>query len=561
MNKFDAHKRSIAEVLGYIYKIPFYQRGFSWKKDQINQFWEDLMMVRNENHSEYFLGSVVLNEKNGFFEIIDGQQRITTITIFLCVVRDFLLSQGKKDSAMNIHNYYIAKRDIRGRDEFRLTLSEENKTLFQDFILTPISDKNRKNEEDLNSIPQQARKTSNVNLIDAYKHLKKCVKNFVDENNDEDCDELITLVEILLDKFLIISISVTSDTDAYIIFETLNDRGLDLSTADLLKNHLFSRAKQYEIQDIQDNWRTLTMTLNQINITTFLRHYWLAKHERVTDKKLYEKIKGYLDHADVTVKEFIEDLVASADIYVNIVNPSYEYWGNHDLVDGLENINHLNYKAAYSLILIAKSKQFNINNLVKLVDACGKFLFKYVTIGGNSPSDVENYFNTLTKIIRKNGQDSLDKIIKSIKNKQPTDKQFKEIFSSKVISTQKVQRYILERINEHLGTKETVSNNPKAVHVEHIMPRKLNAAWKNKLNDVDNLHEEYVNRIGNVTLLSNRLNQSASNKSFKEKKEKYYSASEFYITKKLMEYEEWNFNTIDERQKKLAEIAVEVWRI
>src|SRR5699024_5915129 len=128
---------------------------------------------------------------------------------------------------------------------------------------------------------------------------------YLDENeNDLNC--ILELVELLTKNFLMISISVNSDTDAYIIFETLNDRGMDLSTADLLKNHLFSKVNKDEVSSVQRSWTELTNTLNQDNITSFLRHYWLAKYERVTDKKLYEKIKRHIQKRNVSVRSFVE---------------------------------------------------------------------------------------------------------------------------------------------------------------------------------------------------------------------------------------------------------------
>jgi len=562
MNKFEAHKRTVMEVFTYIYKIPFYQRGYSWKKEQVRQFWEDLMLVSEENQSEYFLGSIVLNEKKGNFEVIDGQQRLTTITIFLCAVRDYLLVNNSSDSAMNIHQHYIAKRDVRGNDKYRLTLSEVNMDFFEEFIQIPINSEGRKNIDDFNSIPLYKRRVSNTNLLEAYNYISEYIDAFVKENDDDsNYDALLTLVEIVIYRFLIISISVTSDTDAYIIFETLNDRGMDLSTADLLKNYLFSKAgADDDLRRTQENWRNLTTILNQINITTFLRHYWLAKHERVTDKRLYERIKKHLDKAHVTVKAFVEDLVNSADIYVNIINPTLDYWGNYDIVKCLENINSLNYKAAYSVILVGKSKLNDIN-LLKLIESCEKFLFKYTTIGGNSPSDVEKFFTALTKKLKEEGTEGLNEIWNMFERKQPTDDQFLIDFSNKIISKQKVQRYILEKINDYLGTNETVVNNSQAVHVEHIMPKQPSNEWNELLDDYEEAHNDFVDRIGNLTLLKNKLNQSASNKIFTEKKSRYYSASEFKITLNLLQYDEWTFQSIEDRQKQLAQMAVNVWAL
>ncbi|MDN4074923.1 DUF262 domain-containing protein [Fictibacillus terranigra] len=560
MNKFDAHKRTVMEVFTYIYKIPFYQRGYSWKKEQVRQFWEDLMLVSEENQKEYFLGSIVLNEKENTFEVIDGQQRLTTITIFLCAIRDFLLKNQVNDNAMNIHQNYIAKRDVRGNDKYRLTLSEVNMKFFEQFIQTPINAEGRKTLEDYTIMPSSKKTASNTNLLDAYNNMMEYIDDFVKQNNDENYDALLTILEIVIYRFLMISISVTSDSDAYIIFETLNDRGMDLSTADLLKNHLFSRAYADDLRRIQEDWKNLTTSLNQINITTFLRHYWLAKHERVTDKRLYEKIKKHLEKAHVTVKSFVEDLANSADIYVNILNPSYDYWGNYSIVRSLENINSLNYKAAYSVIMIGKSK-LNDVDLLKLIESCEKFLFKYTTIGGNSPSDVEKFFTILTKKLKEEGSEGIDGIFSLFQKKQPTDSQFMLDFSIKVISKQKVQRYILEKLNEYLGTNETIANNSQIVHIEHIMPKQLSNIWDETLDGYDEVPDDYIDRIGNLTLLKNKLNQSASNKSFQEKKDKYYSASEFKITKELLKYSDWNFESIYNRQRELAEIAVHIWKI
>ncbi|WP_054861306.1 DUF262 domain-containing protein [Gracilibacillus sp. JCM 18860] len=403
MNTFDAHKRTVKEVFTYIYEIPFYQRGYSWKSDQIRQFWDDLMMVKEEGHSEYFMGSIVINEENkDLLQVIDGQQRLTTITIFLSAIRDLLIINNNKESAFNIHQNYIAERNIwGGKDKFRLTLSEINLEFFQEFIQLPIDNDSRKGQDDFSKISNNRRRASNDLIWNAHLEIKTYVENYLIDN-DNDLNSILELVELLTKSFLIISISVNSDTDAYIIFETLNDRGMDLSTADLLKNHLFSKVNKTEVSTVQRSWTELTNTLNQDNITTFLRHYWLAKYERVTDKKLYEKIKRYLQKRNVSVRNFVEELNASADIYVNIKNPTLSYWSDNELVKSLQNINTLNYKTAYSLILIGKLKLSN-SNLKTIADACEKFVFKFTTICGYSPSEVEKIFGNVTKVLRDNG--------------------------------------------------------------------------------------------------------------------------------------------------------------
>ncbi|CAM3871852.1 DUF262 domain-containing protein [Alkalicoccus chagannorensis] len=559
MNHFEVHKRNINEVFNYTYNVPFYQRGYSWKKEEVSQFWDDIIMAFNENHQEYFLGSVVLKNGINTFEIIDGQQRISTLTIFLCAARDCFFNYGYEDNAMNIHTTYISERDLRLQETFRLTLSEVNKEVFQKYIQHPLDSTERKTIEDFNEKPASSKHMSNINLITAYQIFKEEIEDFLKQREDKK-KNLLDLVEIVLNRFLIVNITVTNDVDAYIIFETLNDRGMELSTSDLLKNHIFSKASSFQLEEVRKKWSNLNDELTQMNLTVFLRHYWLANHQRVTEKKLYEKLKQHLNKSDVNVNEFMDDLLFMADIYVNIIEPKKNYWGDYEVVDSISNMVKLGYRASYSIILIGK-KELNQENFLRLVKTCENFLFRYLTIGSNNPSDIEKFFDLIASKIRNKGNAAIEELVSMFVNQAASDEKFKADFENTSIKKGNLQRYILEKINNSMGTKENVINNAQQVHVEHIMPKKPNnIEWENIINASDEDFEQYINKIGNLTLLQKKLNQNASNKNFQEKKNNYYIYSEIKITKDLCDYTHWDFNQINARQKYLAEKAVKVWK-
>ncbi|MEH7225992.1 DUF262 domain-containing protein, partial [Bacillus sp. JJ1566] len=420
MSKFEASDKTVKEVLTYIYEIPFFQRGYSWSKDQVLQFMDDLKMVNTERQEEYFLGPIVLNKEDKHkIHVIDGQQRITTITIFLCVVRDLLINMGKNKTAERIHQKFIAEQDLSGKDTYKLSLGEESRGFFRQYIQVPYGEERRKYESDFNSIPKKRITPANKALWDAYQNITKIIEGECGTDYNENENKLIDLVSTVTENFVLISINVNSDSDAFIIFETLNERGMDLSISDLLKNYIFSKAEPDDLKAIQATWSKMMSVLNQVNITQFLRHYWLSEHEKVTEKMLYDKIKTHLKNNNVSVYDFVHALYDSSVLYMNIINPMEEDWSDKKTFESLRNINTLNYKASYP-VLLAGYNALSPFEFRKLVCSCENFIFSYVTITDHSPSDLENVFVDICKKLRTNKNEALTEIIDHLKKALPT---------------------------------------------------------------------------------------------------------------------------------------------
>lgn len=178
-----------------------------------------------------------------------------------------------------------------------------------------------------------------------------------------------------------------------------------------------------------------------------------------------------------------------------------------------------------------------------------------------NPNELEKLYSKTAIKIRENGLDSYDETKQSIIEECPNDSIFKENFKTKSMTNPKPIRYLLEEIEKKYHTEELQPAPSSRVHIEHIMPKSRNESWKQCTDDKNIDFEEYVSRIGNLTLLGRKLNIGASNKSFPEKKEEYYSASEFNITRRIVDYEEWDESTIEDRQEKLLKDALEIWRL
>jgi len=266
--------------------VPFYQRGFSWEREQIEQMWEDINETISEKRKEYFLGSIVFNKKTtNELEIIDGQQRLAVLTIIYAVMRDIYNEKGDERHS-EIQQEYIAKKDRKTRKIYgKLTLNKDDNDFFSRYIQNNNFNKESeyKKEKKINY--------SNKLIFSAYKFFKEKINEEIKKIKSHE-DFLIKLEECISESFIVLVTNVGDESDAYLIFETLNDRGLELSVTDLLKNYLFSKAGK-DLKDVQKKWDEMITILNNRNVNTFLRHYWISSKSLVREKNLYSTLKKY----------------------------------------------------------------------------------------------------------------------------------------------------------------------------------------------------------------------------------------------------------------------------
>jgi hypothetical protein len=292
----------------------------------VQELWEDLRRAIDESANEYFLGTVVFSgdptsQTGGLPAVIDGQQRLATISLLLAAIRDVFVAEGKQER-VEIIERFLLDRDTRSLElEPRLTLNEENAEYFE---LTQLPK---------SGAAQQLQPVgpSNKKIAAAAKLLADLVAGLIQRSGKNWANELVELQLYVRDRAKVVVLDVPDEANAYLIFETLNDRGLDLTIADLLKNYLFSRADK-KIDSVKQNW---DRALGALDIgdddklqTTFLRHYWSSRYGYTREKGLYRSIKQRVT-SPAQALAFSAELVDAARQYSALRNPSHSFWSNY----------------------------------------------------------------------------------------------------------------------------------------------------------------------------------------------------------------------------------------
>jgi hypothetical protein len=557
--KIESDLRSVGQLLktDYRYRVPLHQRSFSWTIDEVEQLWDDILEAMRDSKSEYFLGTAVVqeNKEQKSRIIIDGQQRLACLTMLFSTIRTVYAQYGD-DRANEVYNDFLGVRDRRTRlTEPRLTLNEINEPQFLDLVVTDVSDaKLKEASQDKNA------NKSNVLIAQAMRYLRDVVRAKCAAEKDPSTF-LLELEDFIRDRIVLILMAVDDEADAYLIFETLNDRGLELSITDLLKNYLFGRAGS-RLTTVRRQWDEMVLLLAAHNETQFLRHYWLSKYEVVRERELYKEIKKKFSSAD-SVMKFMTDLRDSADKYAaitNVDNPIWTGYGQAARRD-LETLQLFGLSQFRPLLLAALDvlPQLEVEKLIRVIVVLS---MRYSIIGSLGPGNIEKAYSDAAIHIREHKINKAAKIFAELKAIYPDNARFRADFELKEITKPKLARYILSEITNNLADGEIfeITEDERKSTLEHIMPKSKTQHWVTAARD-DDAYREYVNRIGNLTLLERAHNKAAANSAFTEKKKKAFSKSRVPLTSDLCKFAQWTTTEIEQRQRELATAALKVWSL
>lgn len=557
----DAKQKTIAQIFNDNSKliIPIFQRDYSWKEDNWKQLWEDIKNGYGDKRYHY-MGSVVLVENNKRKEIVDGQQRITTLSLlYLAIIKNFLnLIENEINEIDNlkrvedIRNNIIYKRDLYNleRMDNKLVLNETNNSIYQNYIVT-------NKEDEIIDIQNY----SNSLLVNCYKYYVEEIAKECKKENEKNPNEkrLLDYYTYISQSILFIQITVSDYSNAYTIFETLNDRGLDLTVTDLLKNYIFSMLPKQEHKSAQGLWKQICDNVGEKNLTKFLRHYWNSCHRKVTERELFRSIKKELEIDEISkqnkVKEFIVNLERVSEIYSAISDPDNKIWNNNKkIANYLYDIILYKVDLCYPVILAIQMNITNSNLKEQLFKLCARISFRYIVISEGGANDLEVAYNNLClKIVKDKDDLDYNSAIKDFDRFIVPSENFILSFKNKVLKTRgnkKLINYILERIERNLGG--CINDN---YTLEHILPENPNFEWENIFG---NEAKQYVYRLGNYTLLERDKNNDIGNKEYYEKRI-VYEESNCVMTKRIAILQEWNINEIGKRQSKMAKIADSIW--
>lgn len=556
---------SLEKVLsGLNFEIPLYQREYSWELEQIADLFYDI--ESSTNGEGYFLGSILLynkDESKKLMEVIDGQQRLTTLFLILYSVKKSISGSEYTKAIEKINDLlYLRNKSLLISDtseEPRLTTGKRDKKLFRAIL------RGEKIETHTNG------------KLKSHKLIINALENFIDVKisklkEEKGLQGIVEFVDKLIAAEFIV-MTAEQKSDKILLFKTLNARGVELSQSDLIKNELCNHVKGgITPDDAVDLWDEMREILEKVkaNVDTFLFYFINAQTDssnirrNIEEKRNIKSIKDsyppvpekyVFDVYDEKLKQitdtesFLNQLKKSAQFYAEFYNP------NQDKVY-LFSIKALNISKCYPLLLRGKDV-LNDKNFDRLCQAIECISFRHYIIRLD-PKELEIfYYSILPKL---NSDNDINTIIEEIKQHQ-TMKLVDKFRNEFIYASPKgnISKMILSRIVAH--QQESIDTNKGDAWLEHIMPQKPKGEWsKLKENDAE-LYDFSINRLGNLTLLKNKLNVGASNKDFKVKNEEYYKKSRLTITTELDSYNEWDFNSIDKRQEKLYETAKIIWTI
>ncbi len=538
--------------------IPIYQRLYSWKKEQCEQLWDDIIKIGgNDKMNGHFIGSILyvlddIKHSNNPLLIIDGQQRLTTITLLFIALRNHLSDEIKileKFSREKIESYLInSNKD--GDKKFRLILSESDK----DTLLFLI-DKNRRKPSE-----------PSLKIVENFKLFEEWIR--------KNTGKLETIFKGL-DKLMIVWIALEKGKDdPQLIFESMNSKGIELTQADLIRNYIVMEMEVEKQEDFYNQyWRAMEEDFKQSEkqskredlFSKFVRHYLTIKTREIPNiNKVYEAFKDYRQKKGIEIEDLLKDLQKYCGYFCQIV---FKKEADKDLNKALSFLVDLEMDVVYPLLLELYSDYsdgvLSKQDFIPIIYLTESYICRRAVCGLGT-NGLNKIFASFTKKINKDQY--LESIkahflsLETTKGKFPKDSEFKNLFITIDFYNLKEKKYFFERLEENFDTdtKETV--NTKGLTTEHIMPQTLTEEWEKDLGEnFQEIHNKYLHTIGNLTLTG--YNQEYSNKSFKEKRdmEKGFKQSPLKLNQSLKNLESFGEKEIKKRANDLADWALKIW--
>lgn len=547
----EAKKIRILDFIGKgkkTFNIPVYQRNYDWQEENCKKLFTDIENIIKYNEEiEHFLGTVVyvltkIERDYEEYVLIDGQQRITSISLLLKALHEKIISEDTKES---IWEQYLINKKSPDNIRIRLKPIESDSVSYKQLI---------DNNDD----------SSNSNVCRNYKIFKELL-----ENSHYSAEQIYSA----LYKIELVTIKLEKDKKSenpQLIFESLNSTGLSLTQADLIRNYLLMNS-EYEKQTVlyKNFWLKIEIELTNKKISDFIRDFLTMKTGKIANKnKVYDDFKEYMRiQKELNEEAVLEELVTYSKYYNWFLNANSN---NEKINEKLKHFKYLKNTTVYPLLLSIFEdtyyyKKLDEDKLLKIIDLLISYIFRR-TICGYKTNSINKVFASIPKKIleNQNEKDIYFKIEKNLMERRletifPRDEEFKLNFIKYNFEKNKeLLRYTLKELEQKVSNN--VINDTSNLNIEYIMPENLNSEWKLELGEkkFENTHLEYLGTIGNSSLIENDLLRY--NKNFKTKKE-FYQKSNIEITRNINNYQVWTDNEIKNRAEQLYEKSKEIWSI
>lgn len=565
MSEINTHKISVLAALfqdNKVFEVPHYQRSYTWEEDLIQELWTDIReVVLDDINREHFIGAFIFSNseeeslRSGPVRelIVDGQQRMTTLTILLRAMHDSL-PKNNSYTAGTIFDHLIGGRYENCPFE-RLILGEDVAEFFRKYIQD-------ENPENFRQSRRGKRKVER-RIVSAYQYFLRMIDEEAKNRKMLASDFVNFLFTRLRQRLIAVRIKVESDADAYAIFETINSKKVELSVSELLKNYIFLQSYKEGtavLANARKKWQEISDNLSQgeeeIEPSQFIRHYWISNIDSVSEKNLYRAIKNHYRNKRAEFREFSSHLTDESSLYAKLINSIKDI--NEEIIDDdasrlLEQIKVLRVKQCYPLLLSAVSIEIPKGQFKSLLRA----IIRVSILRGltdRNPNELEDIYAKNARLLRKKKGEIIESILKEIMKFSISEDEIKRYVLDNDVSEQ-LARFVLLQYELSQRTGEITIGK---VSIEHIMPRTPENIkdWNVSVEK----HEHLVGQLGNLTLVSTRLNQKSSNRLFSEKR-KILEQSEIKSTSEIAQrHKKWGEKEIKERTALLIDFTLKNWK-
>ena len=557
MKSFTFDDIGIAKIFAdFSLSIPPHQRDYAWTDEEVQQLFADLEAAYRGN-SEYFLGTIVAieNRTSGALSVVDGQQRLTTIYLLLTAIRDYLIINGiGKEISNSLQNKYLYSSDRREGFKQRLSLNTDDRSYFKGLTSRIDDDK----------WPPKGSRTSHKLLLGAYTIAERRVEAIATSVSGVDAPATLNnWIDYLEQSAQVILLRAYDQARAFKMFETLNDRGLRTSQADLVKSYLFGLADN-QVGVAQSKWSNMLENLQELGDddpqVSFLRHYLIAFSGFVRADAVYDSIQVKYKNEGTAVS-FLTSLADTSRTYTATFNADNEFWNDYSPTARkyLADFNFFDLKPMRPLLLALAAK-FNKKEFEKSIKHLTSLSLRLVIAAKTRSGSNEQAFADAAIRVTRGEIGKFADVVHALKKIFVQDKEFEEIFITARASNAPFARYILREL-EHTAApgkseNEWVNTDPQQITLEHILPQARPAnGWKDF--DADS-HADSKSRLGNLCLLKRSENNGMPNGAFADKKP-FFAKSSLKTTADVAKYEEWSPIALADRQRAMTTLALKAW--
>ncbi len=549
--------QSFQELIGNgtSYIVPRFQRDYAWGPQQWEDLWSDIESLQQEKY--HYMGYIVLQKKGDHeYEIIDGQQRLVTISLLvLAAMRQIknLTESGIDVDANNerlevLRNQFIGyKNPVSLRISNKLYLNRNNGQFYRS-ISNDLSAQNRRGQTHTNKL-----------LLNAFNF-------FLDKKTGNSGEEIAQFIEELTSGMIFTKIAVKDELNAYKVFETLNARGVQLSTPDLLKNYIFSvitrndDVDNTELNELDEQWSGIVHELGESYFSDFVRYHHNMQNKLVTKNNLFSAVRKIANTPENAYK-YLASLTKYAPIYSSLLKPYEEWWNNEissqdikELRKYLEGFSLFGIKQPFT-ILMAGYHNFDHSEFIKLAKYIYILSIRYNVTCNLSPNEQEKQYNQIAIKISSKEYKRASHVKNSLEFKKlyPSDEEFIRGFEYKKMPSRRSSKkikFLLSEIEAYLSNNINYANTV----LEHICPYNPDQYWNEHFGDnVGDIQD----RLGNMVL----LNKDELGRSEFNIKKDHYKNSTFQLANKVSEYIDWNITNLNAYQSWLAQQASKTWCI